>query len=601
MNTLSNNLNSINKVDASNVVKSETEEYLTVPMDFYDEKGHELVIGMDFLKEQVPQDESTNNKAVQNISVAEALTNTTQQNTQQFNYNRVIEKCQLNPEMENRETIQTPQIIMQESKPDVASVGTNVTGNEAKKIPEVIQENIKHNESTVLPEVMQETRRNDTKTFSTVKKENQRNNTYLVAQKFMQRVRLINLNNCLHFYNGICYKKLVSTEVKRMIVEKCRSEIEDLGMARYVDDVLSCLNYEPSIVCNEEQVSAQIITFKNCNLNVYDNKMACHTPEVLTTYCIQCDYNLLLGPPVVFNTFLYNITGGDVGIMQRIYEMIGYILSPDLGGKCFFLLQGCPNSGKSVLTALIASFFEKELCSAMDVHSLNERFAPAELSGKAICISPDLPSGVLDTKSVSKLKQFTGNDYICADVKNQAHIQFYCRAKFVLATNHPFLIKEKDDAFIQRVVPIPFCYSVPKEQQDPFILEKLKAERNAIAVKAINAYYKLRANHYKFSGMYELNSASYLYDGRLGEMDIQSCIYVFLRENYKQDETGCVFTDDAYDLFCNENYFINYNTFSHYFCKYVKDEFGGKKDRRRKTAGCNATSCVEGISLKKDM
>lgn len=341
------------------------------------------------------------------------------------------------------------------------------------------------------------------------------------------------------------------------------------------------------------------ISFLDGVLNIVTQQFYRHSPKSFTTYEIQANYaaaNEVDCP--VFRNFLWSITCGDRGIQDRIWEMLGYVLSPDTDGKVMFLLQGCSNSGKSVLASLIKSFFTPDVTTALDVHSLNERFAPVELEGRAVWISPDLSAGALDNKSTSKLKQFSGNDMVSADKRYKGYVNFYCTAKLIMCTNYPLLTHEKDPAFEGRIVAIPFVRTIPQHEQRRDLAELLKRERDAICRGAMRAYFRLRQNGHRFSGEYQLNSASVLYQSGNNRLDIESCVYTFLQNYFEACDDDGVFTCDAHRLFVEEYGNIPLNTFSQYFMAYAVQIYRVKKERKRKAGEKNAISYILGIKQK---
>ena len=60
----------------------------------------------------------------------------------------------------------------------------------------------------------------------------------------------------------------------------------------------------------------------------------------------------------------------------------------------------------------------------------------------------------------------------------------------IMISNHALLTKSKDKAFEKRIVAVPFCYSVPEEEQNPDLLKALDWEKDAVASKATDAYYR---------------------------------------------------------------------------------------------------------------
>ena len=419
---------------------------------------------------------------------------------------------------------------------------------------------------------------------------------YSTAQKLMKLVSLLTVDSCLYVYNGKYYQKLALADAQRLIVEMCRKDVEMAGTPNHPRAVYDLLLMEPKLFRQKLVNDPQALAFDNGVLMLDTRRFQPHTPALFTTYYVPCQYlfGIPTSPPCPrFEQFLFQITGGDLALIKRIWQMVGYVITPDTRGKVFFLLQGVSNSGKSVLSALLGSLFNEEAVISLDVHALSERFAVSELQGKALCLSPDLPSGPLDNKAVSKLKQLTGNDEVSADKKFKDRVHFSCSAKIVLASNHPLLIREQDDAFTQRAVVIPFNYSIPKELQDPHLLDVLMSERAEIATKAIDEYFHLVEQNYRFAGNYPLNTAVSLYSQN--QADITTCICDFLQTRFVRDEDCGVFTCDMFHLFEQKYGPVPLQLFSSQFAALAQQLYGAKKIRKRKVGETNPLSYFAGI------
>lgn len=68
----------------------------------------------------------------------------------------------------------------------------------------------------------------------------------------------------------------------------------------------------------------------------------------------------------------------------------------------------------------------------------------------------------------------------------------------VFASNFPIRMAEEDTALLSRMVVIPFRFSIPTEQQDHLLTQKILAERDGIFLRAIHAYHRLLADKYIF-------------------------------------------------------------------------------------------------------
>ena len=105
----------------------------------------------------------------------------------------------------------------------------------------------------------------------------------------------------------------------------------------------------------------------------------------------------------------------------------------------------------------------------------------------------------------------------------------------VFASNFPIRMAEEDTALLSRMVVIPFRFSIPTEQQDHLLTQKILAERDGIFLRAIHAYHRLLADKYIFAGQAlvdQLLSQSYA-----SPMSENQNITAFLND-------CCILTDD---------------------------------------------------------
>lgn len=334
---------------------------------------------------------------------------------------------------------------------------------------------------------------------------------YELMEKIKHTFTLRVLGKDIYYYTGSYYEKTDQQKMHCLIMDVCRKEIQLHGSGVPVKKAYDLLLMEPEVAVTELTLNRNFVPFQNGLLRLDNGLLLPHSSEVFTTYVLNCNYwpsTHLVCPQ--FDRYLYTVTGGDTVLTTRIWEMIGYCLTPDTSGKVLFVLQGVPNSGKSLLSDLMRSFFPADKVSAQDVHDLGKKFHMGELKDRALNISPDLSAEVLDNASVSNIKKLTGNDMVAADRKYASFQQYQFEGKLILATNYPLLTKAQDEAFVQRIVTIPFLFAVSPERRDPHLLDKLKQERDAIATKALAYYFQLRQRGYQFSGHYPINSEAIL-------------------------------------------------------------------------------------------
>ena len=361
---------------------------------------------------------------------------------------------------------------------------------------------------------------------------------------------------------------------------------------------MNFIQREPLVVITED-IPKNYVAFQNGVLDIKKRLFFKHSPEFLTLYEITANYFPTLNIPTpVFDNYLFSITGGDKELTERILQLIGYCLTSDNSAKCFFLLQGVPNSGKSVFSNMLQKLFSFNAVTQLEAQLFGEKFTASELIGKALCSFPDIPSAPLDDAAISRIKLYTGNDPITAPVKFKENEKFICTAKFIFATNHPFLTKKKDEGFDNRIVTIPFKNSVSKENQVYDLEKRLLKERDGIVTKSIAAYFRLVDNNYKFAGDFKPNEVIANLEAKDVDYTIQ--IYEFTKNKFVANENGAVFVEDAFNLFCEIFNGISKNEFSHYFQQYANEIYEAKKDRKRKAGFGNPLSCLTGISFKEE-
>lgn len=438
------------------------------------------------------------------------------------------------------------------------------------------------------------------------KKKGVKATAYDIMSDFITRIPMFTHEQKVYIYDsmGGYYAEKTQIEVEQMLMDIYRQKVKESGSGTLLEKTYKLLLKEPQIVRNEKPLSDPAkISFRNCTVDLQTQMMVAHSPTSVVTHGLNCDlarYNGQSEDCPVFDKFLDDITGGDPVLKQRLWEVIGYCLTPDRSAKKFILLQGVRDSGKSLFCDLLNDYLPQKKFSALNVHSLKEKFAMGHLGDIALCVSPDLPASPLDTKSASDIKQMTGNDLISAPVKYKNNTQFRFEGKLILTTNYPLLTEQADDAFMQRALVVPFLCTIPEEMQDKDLLNRLRAEKPAIASKALDAYFRLRNNHYKFSGNFTINSSVLYPEEAFDGPEIMPLVYNYLLNYFEKDPAGLVAMESAYEMFSQEisNQFTE-KMFSSAFRRLAEEIYGANKIRSYHAGRYeNARSSIEGIRFK---
>lgn len=366
---------------------------------------------------------------------------------------------------------------------------------------------------------------------------------YEVAQELLEREVVLVSRNVVYYYDGKIYRIMTKEEMQRLIVEECRESVSIAGTTNLVEQVYKFIFLEPHISIRDIEPSPDEVVFLDGVLNLNTMGLEAYSPSSFSTRLVQAHYRrgTTMACPN-FDRFVDDIANGDPDLARRVWQALGYLIVQDQRGKCFVLLQGVHDSGKSVLGRFVQSLFDQDTTSGLELHALDGNFSKSDLIGKSLWLDLDLPSGALRGRAASELKKITGGDLLSADIKYMPRASFVNRAKILFATNHPVLTDSADEAFERRMIVIPFARTIPQEEQDFDLDAKLQAEKDAVVAKAIRYFLNLRGNRYIFAGNFPANCAVSTGD------DLVSKIFFFLSE-YCTEGDGWTPTEVLYAAF----------------------------------------------------
>lgn len=421
-----------------------------------------------------------------------------------------------------------------------------------------------------------------------------------MARKVKSTLILCVKDQDIYVYINGFYKKMDQNEMEGVIWSVCKSEVEQVGNKSILTGAYQLLTVDPDLRVDNLQSTLNVVPFRNGLLLLDTGYITQLTPSYFVTFTLNCEFPSDVAQAVcpAFDKYLEDVTGGDPLLIRRIWQFIGCCLTQDMNIKAIFVLQGISNSGKSVFANLLKSFFPKHVKTELDVHSMSEQYAMDECNGKVLCMSSDMEPEVLNTTSVGNLKKLSGRDTISSAVKYKRRSNFQFTGKVVMVTNHPLLLKQDDQAFWERIVVIPFRYQIPVENRIYNLEATLMNEMSAIAAKALEAYFELRKNNYRFSGEYEINSLD-MYPDSCVSADPSTMIFLYLQRHYEVWGDGIVVLEVA----CNDfnllhGTSISTQQFSSIFRKYAAEMYGAEKIRTRQGGYENARSAIKGIKRK---
>jgi putative DNA primase/helicase len=187
--------------------------------------------------------------------------------------------------------------------------------------------------------------------------------------------------------------------------------------------------------------------------------------------------------------FLDRITADDKELQGYLQRVAGYCLTGSVEEHAMFFGYGTGANGKTVffntLVGLLHDYAvtigtEMLMTSNIDRHPTEI----ARLRGIRLAVGSEVEVG--RTWAESKIKSMTGGDRLQGRFMRQDFFEFAPTFKLVVIGNHKPSLRGVDEAIRRRLHLIPFTVTIPPEERDPALPDKLKAEWPAILRWAID-------------------------------------------------------------------------------------------------------------------
>src|SRR5262249_502237 len=190
-----------------------------------------------------------------------------------------------------------------------------------------------------------------------------------------------------------------------------------------------------------------------------------------------------------FDHFLHTIFGGNEPVIRYLQRLVGYALTGDVSEQILPIFWGSGANGKSTLlnalTDMLGTSYAIKAATDLlmvkrgDTHP-TER---ADLFGKRLVLCIETEEGKRLAEAL--VKDLTGGDRIRARRMREDFWEFSPTHKVILCTNHRPRITGTDHAIWRRIRLIPFTVTIPDDNQDKRLPEKLRSELPGILAWAV--------------------------------------------------------------------------------------------------------------------
>lgn len=244
--------------------------------------------------------------------------------------------------------------------------------------------------------------------------------------------------------------------------------------------------------------------------------------------------------------FLHEIFGGDAEIVAFLQRAAGYALTGMTTEHKLLFLYGTGRNGKSVflntLTWIWADYARRAAAETfLNTNGDKHATGVAGLQGARLVAGSELPKGRTWDESV--IKDLTGGDRMTARFMRGDFFDFDPHLTLMIAGNNQPSFRGVDEAIRARVVLIPFLVTIPPEERDKALGEKLKAEGPAILRWAIEGAQQWLERGLEVPASVAAASEEY--------MDDEDTLAQFLADETETDPAAFTTTSDLHLRFVN--------------------------------------------------
>ena len=223
---------------------------------------------------------------------------------------------------------------------------------------------------------------------------------------------------------------------------------------------------------------------KNGVIDLRDGKVLPHSRDFMMTQISPVEYDPFATSPV-WDAFLESIFKDEEGntdheLIKYIQKAVGYGLTGETSEQVMFFFIGGGRNGKSTFINTIQHIlgdYSRQTNTNTFIKKNNESAANndiARLFGSRFVSAVESEEG--QHLSESLVKQLTGGEKITARFLNQEFFEFSPQFKIYFTSNHKPIVKGADEGIWRRIKIIPFNVTIPKEDVDKRLNEKLTNE-----------------------------------------------------------------------------------------------------------------------------
>jgi putative DNA primase/helicase len=284
------------------------------------------------------------------------------------------------------------------------------------------------------------------------------------------------------FIRGL-YLRVARTKDHERATELAKHLIKSESLRRR-QSLIESASLERSVRITPSDVDREnfLLNVRNGTINLKNGKLGEPAQEAYITKCAAVNFNRAALCDT-WNLFLMRIMDGNAQLLRFLQKAVGWAITGDMSEQVMFILYGSGANGKSTFLNTLMEIMGDYAMSTptatfMNKHGEGISNDIARLRGTRFVTTVEAEEG--KRMSEPLIKQITGQDVMTARFLYGEYFDFLPTFKIFMATNHKPVIKGNDHGIWRRIKLIPFTVTIPYEERDPELMQKLRAEREGI-------------------------------------------------------------------------------------------------------------------------
>lgn len=309
-----------------------------------------------------------------------------------------------------------------------------------------------------------------------------------VCHEFLQQCPLVCFKGSLLGYYGE-----IDDETLRYIIKTALNKVYNKSISNYIKkivDEIKLQSIDPMFETAENEIHPLNGTLTT--------KLDDFTSDLKVCWNrLNVNYNPNASNPIIFLKYL-----NDLFIPEdilTIQEYLGYSLIPTNKAQKALFIVGNGGEGKSQLATVLKEIMGETMYECHFVDLEKDRFLRSNLQNKLLMVDDELQTSALKSTSIIK-NLITVSTSVNVEAKFVQSYQAELKCRFLCFGNeYPKALYDKSDGFTRRLIVLQTKPKPKDRKDDPFIDEKIIAEKEAIFLWMLEGLKRLIDNDFKFT------------------------------------------------------------------------------------------------------